>query len=178
LTVSIPDKTLMAKIYVIRGRKVMLDRDLSELYEVETKRLKESVRRNRDRFPEDLMFELSDEEYQYFKNNISLKGRGKHPKYPPYAFTEYGVLMLASVLNSNRAAQINIQVVRVFIKMQEMVMENKSIQNQLLLIQNKIAEHDEKIILLFEYLKQLDQVNTSSKDHSKPKKIGFKRYDN
>jgi len=102
----------------------MLDSDLGELYEVETKRLKESVRRNIDRFPEDFMFELSKEEYNYFKENISKRGRGQHPKYPPFVFTEHGVLMLASVLNSGRASQINIQVVRVFIKMREMLLKS------------------------------------------------------
>ena len=173
LPVSIPDKVLMEKIYVIRGLKVMLDRDLGELYEVETKRLKESVRRNRDRFPEDFMFELSKGEYKYFKENISPGGRGQHPKYPPFAFTEHGVLMLASVLNSGRAAQINIQVVRVFIKMREMVLENKSIQNQLETIQEKLAEHDEKIILFFEYLKQLEQEKQKMSDQDNRRRIGY-----
>jgi len=155
--VSIPDEVLMDKIYIIRGRKVMLDSDLGELYEVETKRLKESVRRNIDRFPEDFMFELSKEEYKYFKENISKRGRGQHPKYPPFVFTEHGVLMLASVLNSGRAAQINIQVVRVFIKMREMLLENESVHNQLKMIHEKLAEHDEFIILLFDYIKLFDQ---------------------
>ena len=98
----------MEKIYVIRGLKVMLDHDLGELYEVETKRLKENVRRNWDRFPEDFMFELSKGEYKYFKENISPGGRGQHPKYPPFAFTDYGVLMLSSVLYSDRAIKVNI----------------------------------------------------------------------
>jgi phage regulator Rha-like protein len=175
--VSIPVEVLMDKIYIIRGLKVMLDRDLGELYGVETKRLKESVRRNMDRFPEDFMFELSEEEYKYLKKNISSRGRGQHPKYPPFAFTEHGVLMLASVLNSGRAAQINIQVVRVFIKMREMLLENVSVQNQVEIIHGKLAEHDEKIILLFEYLKQLDHKNQRQTDHQNRKKIGFKRHD-
>ena len=173
--VSIPEEVLMDKIYIIRGLKVMLDRDLGELYEVETKRLKESVRRNIERFPEDFMFELSEEEYNYFKENIITGGRGQHPKYLPYAFTEHGVLMLASVLNSGRAAQINIQVVRVFIKMREMLLENRSIHNQLEMIQEKLAEHDEKIILLFEYLKQLDREKQQMTDQHKRKRIGYKQ---
>ena len=107
---------------------------------------------------------MSEEEYKYFKENISSRGRGQHPKYPPFAFTEHGVLMLASVLNSGRAALINIQVVRVFIKMREMLMENKSIHNQLEMIQEKLAEHDEKLILLFEYLKQLEQEKQKMSD--------------
>jgi phage regulator Rha-like protein len=173
--VSIPDEVLMDKIYIVRGLKVMLDRDLGELYEIETKRLKESVRRNIDRFPKDFMFELSEEEYKYFKENFSSGGRGQHPKYPPFAFTEHGVLMLASVLNSGRAAQINIQVVRVFIKMREMLMENKSIHNQLEMIQEKLAEHDEKIILFFKYLKQLEQEKQKMSDQDNRSRIGYKQ---
>jgi phage regulator Rha-like protein len=173
--VSIPDKILLKKIYEIRGLKVMLDRDLAELYEVETKRLKESVRRNIERFPEDFMFELSEEEYNYFKENIITGGRGQHPKYLPYAFTEHGVLMLASVLNNSRSVQINIQVVRVFIKMREMLLEDKSIQNQLETIQGKLAKHDEKIILIFKYLEQLEQENHQITDHQNRRKIGYKR---
>ena len=176
-SVSIPDEVLMDKIYIIRGIKVMLDSDLGELYEVETKRLKESVRRNIDRFPEDFMFELSKEEYKYFKENISKGGKGQHPKYPPFVFTEHGVLMLASVLNSGRAAHINIQVVRVFIKMREMLLENESVHNQLEMIHEKLVEHDKKIFLLFDYLKQFDQEKQKMTDQQNRKRIGYKQTD-
>lgn len=152
----------------------MLDRDLAELYEVETKRLKESIRRNIDRFPEDFMFELSGEEYDYYKKNINKGGRGQHPKYPPFAFTEHGVLMLASVLNGKRAIQTNIQVVRVFIKMREKLLENGLIQNQLKSIHEKLAEHDEKIIFIFKYLRQIDQKKQHLTDQQNRKKIGYK----
>lgn len=106
------------KIYEIRGMRVMLDFDLAELYETETRRLKEAVRRNLDRFPPDFMFELSREEYNSLRTQIATlenTGRGKHSKYLPFAFTEQGVAMLASILNSPKAIQINIQIVRAFI---------------------------------------------------------------
>lgn len=106
------------KIYEIGGQRVMLDFDLAEMYETETKRLKEAVRRNPDRFPVDFMFELSNEEFISLRTQIATLenlGRGKHSKYLPFAFTEQGVAMLASVLNSAKAIQINIQIVRAFI---------------------------------------------------------------
>ena len=91
--IAIPDEILMNKIYLIRGQKVMLDNDLAELYGVETKRLKEQVRRNKERFPEDFMFELSQDEYQQIRSQFDHMGRGAHSKYLPFAFTEHGVLM-------------------------------------------------------------------------------------
>ena len=110
------------KIYEIRGQRVMLDYDLAELYETETKRLKEAVRRNIDRFPPDFMFELSKDEFDFLRTQIaSLEnpGRGKYSKYLPYAFSEQGVAMLASILNSPKAIQINIQIVRAFIVLRQ-----------------------------------------------------------
>jgi len=110
------------KIYEIRGQRVLLDFDLAEMYETETKRLKEAVRRNPDRFPVDFMFELSNEEFISLRTQIATLenlGRGKHSKYLPFAFTEQGVAMLASVLNSAKAIQINIQIVRAFIVLRQ-----------------------------------------------------------
>ena len=110
------------KIYEIRGMRVMLDFDLAELYETETRRLKEAVRRNIDRFPGDFMFELSKQEYDSLRTQIATldnTGRGKHSKYLPFAFTEQGVAMLASILNSQKAIQINIQIVRAFILLRQ-----------------------------------------------------------
>jgi hypothetical protein len=107
--VSIPDEIVISKIYLIRKHKVMLDIDLAELYQVETGRLNEQVKRNADRFPEDFMFQLTDEEWESLRSQfaISKKGRGGR-RYAPFAFTEHGVLMLSSVLNSERAIQVNI----------------------------------------------------------------------
>ncbi|MDF1576793.1 MAG: ORF6N domain-containing protein, partial [Bacteroidales bacterium] len=116
----IPDEVIMKKIYLLRGSKVMMDRDLAELYEIETKQLKRAVRRNINRFPEDFMFELSLEEFNDLRSQFGTSSWGG-PRYIPMAFTEHGVIMLASVLNSERAIQVNIQIVRVFTKMREIL---------------------------------------------------------
>ena len=116
--------TIQNTIYEIRGQRVMLDFDLAALYQVETKVLKQAVRRNIERFPEDFMFEISNEEYNSLKISIrsqivtlEIDGRGKYPKYPPFAFTEMGVAMLSSVLRSRTAIQVNIAIMRVFVAM-------------------------------------------------------------
>ena len=108
----IPDERIEKTILLIRGQKVIIDADLAELYGVETKRLKEQVRRNIERFPEDFMFELTKDEYQALRSQIATLKRGQHSKYTPFAFTEHGVLMLSSVLNSERAIQVNIHPVK------------------------------------------------------------------
>jgi len=115
-------------IHVIRGQKVMLDADLAGLYEVPTKRLNEAVRRNLDRFPEDLMFQLTAKEADSLRSQIatSYTGRGGR-RYSPYVFTEYGVVMLSSVLNSKRAIQVNLMIVRAFVRMRELITANKDI---------------------------------------------------
>ena len=109
----------------------MLDRDLAELYGVETKRLKEQVRRNIERFPEDFMFELTKDEYQALRSQFATLKRGQHLKYAPFAFTEHGVLMLSSVLNSERAIQVNIQIVRTFTKLRQALLDNKDLRRNL-----------------------------------------------
>ena len=108
-------QTIQNRIYEIRGQKVLLDFDLAELYETETKRLKEAVRRNMERFPSDFMFELTKDEYNTLRTQFATldnRGRGKHSKYSPFAFTEQGIAMLASVLRSPKAIEVNIQIVR------------------------------------------------------------------
>ena len=147
----IPDEVIVSKIYLIRGKKVMLDRDLAELYKVETKQLKRAVRRNIERFPDDFMFELSKEElenwrYQFGTSNIEKFGL----RVTPFAFTEYGLLMLASVLNSERAIQINIQIVRIFSRMRTMIESHKEILRKLEQLEKKDLELDEKVTLIFE----------------------------
>lgn len=120
----IPDELVINKIYYIREQKVMLDTDLAALYEVETKQLKRQVRRNTERFPDDFMFELTSEEFNSLRSQIGTLKRGEHPKYPPMAFTEQGVAMLSSVLNSSRAINVNIQIIRIFTRIRQMLMEN------------------------------------------------------
>ena len=121
------------KIHTIRGLQVMLDFDLAELYEVPTKALKQAVRRNLERFPEDFMFELTLEEYRLLRSqSVTLdQGRGKHAKYLPFAFNEYGIAMLSSVLNSDRAIQINIAIIRAFISLREYAMTHTEIKKQI-----------------------------------------------
>lgn len=174
--IMIPDEVIMNKIYLIRSRKVMLDRDLADLYEVETKQLKRAVRRNLSRFPEDFMFELTKEELdkwrcQFGTSNREIMGL----RVSPFAFTEYGIIMLASVLNSERAIQVNIQIVRIYTKMREMLASNKDIFHRLEKIENKLAEHNNQILVIFEYMKQLKQAKKQEMDQQNRKRIGYKR---
>ena len=167
----IPDELVMSKIYLIREQKVMLDRDLAELYNVDTRRLKEAVRRNIDRFPEDFMFELTLEELQNWRTQFATSNSERMGlRRPP--FTEQGVAMLCSVLKSETAIRVNIQIIRIFSRMREMIMTHKDILPQLEKIEKKLTEHDEDIILIFPYLRQL--LNSPSPPGHR---IGFKRKD-
>ncbi len=131
MTDLIPAENIASLIYLIRGKKVMSDRDLANLYKVETRVLKQAVRRNIQRFPEDFMFELTlDENHRLRSQNVTLK-RGQHSKYPPMAFTEQGVAMLSSVLKSERAIQVNIQIMRAFTKMRQYLLDNKELRKEI-----------------------------------------------
>jgi len=127
------------KIYLIRGHKVMLDSDLAELYGIETKRLNEQVRRNLKRFPEDFMFQLTLAEAESLRSQIATleKGRGEHRKYLPLVFTEQGVAMLSSVLNSERAVQVNIAIMRTFVKLRQMLASNAELARKLAAMEKK-----------------------------------------
>ncbi len=151
-----PDEILMQKIYMISGRNVMLDQDLAELYNVKTKRLNEQVKRNISRFPEDFLFQLNKVEFNDLKSQFATSSWGGR-RTPPLAFTDYGVLMLSSVLNSDRAIQVNIQIIRIFTKMREILLAHKDVVSKLEQMQYKLAEHDNNILLIFEYIKQLEQ---------------------
>ncbi len=170
----VQDEMILSKIYLIRDQKIMLDYDLAELYGVETKRLKEAVRRNFSRFPEDFMFELFEDEWTSLRTQFaSLKsGQGKHTKYLPFAFTEQGVTMLSCVLNSERAISVNIQIIRIFIRMRQMLFAQKDILLQLEKIERKLTTHDEDIHLIFQYIKQLLTPAQPPRN-----RIGFKNYD-
>ncbi len=173
--IMLPDEVIMAKIYLIRDYKVMLDRDLALLYGVDTKRLKEAVKRNLSRFPEDFMFELSKEELANWRSQYGTsKSEKMGLRITPFAFTEYGLLMLASVLNSERAIQINIQIVRIFSRMRTMIESHKEILKKLEMLEKKDMELDEKVTLIFEYLKELEQTKKDENDFNKRKRIGFK----
>lgn len=128
----IPDERIASKIYLIRGIKVMLDRDLAELYGVETKVLNQAVTRNKERFPEHFMFRLTKGEFESLRSQIvTLKGRGKYPKYLPRVFTEQGVAMLSAVLRSKRAIQVSIQIMDTFTKLRAILSSNEAMQRKI-----------------------------------------------
>jgi hypothetical protein len=167
----IPDELVMNKIYIIRGQKVMLDRDLAELYDVDTRRLKEAVRRNIDRFPNDFMFEMTPQELEKWRSQFATSISEKMGlRRPPFCFTEQGVAMLSSVLKSETAIHVNIRIIRVFTKMRELLLTHKDILLQLEKIEKKLSGHDEDIQLIFKYLKQL--LNPPQPPR---RKIGFRR---
>ena len=163
----VPDELIMNKILIIRGIKVMIDSDLAELYGVTTKRLNEQVRRNTKRFPE--------QEKQEVVANCDHLKRLKFSPNLPYVFTEHGAVMLASVLNSDRAIIVNIQIVRVFTRMRQLIETHTEILRKLEQLQKKDLEQDQQILLIFEYLKQLEQVKQQELEFKGRKRIGYKR---
>jgi CRISPR/Cas system-associated exonuclease Cas4 (RecB family) len=172
--VMISDELVASKIYLIRGKKVMIDRDLAVLYQVTTGNLNLSVKRNRKRFPDDFIFQLTQEEHNsmILQSAISKKqGRGGTRKLP-FAFTEQGVSMLSGVLNSEVAIQVHIQIIRVFAKMRELLLTHKDVLLQLEKIEKKLTGYDEDIAVIFEYLKKL--LNPPQPPRQR---IGFRRKD-
>jgi hypothetical protein len=144
-----------ALIYIIRGQKVMLDADLAALFGVETRVLKQAVRRNRNRFPSDFMFELTNKENRSLRSQNVILERGRYSKYLPFAFTEQGVAMLSTVLNSERAIEVNIAIMRVFVRLREMMVTHKELALKLRELEGRIQEHDEQIVAIFEAIRQL-----------------------
>jgi len=142
-------------IYLKRGEKVILDFDLALLYCVEVKRLKETVRRNIKRFPEDFLFELSHDEFQSLRSQFAALKRGQHSKYLPYAFTEQGVAMLSGILNSDQAIQVNIAIMRAFVQLRRFLESNKALAQKIEELEKSVAGHDEKIQIIFSAIKQL-----------------------
>jgi len=170
----IAEELIVSKIYSIRGHQVMLSPDLAELYQVETKVLNQQVRRNHGKFPERYMFQLKAEEYDRLRSqNVTLK-RGQHSKYLPYAFTEHGILMLASVLHSERADQVNMLIIDTFIKIREIMFQHKDVVLQLEKMQGKLLEHDNQIMLILEYLYQFEQAKQQQFNQANRKQIGYK----
>ena len=166
---SLIDEKIINKIYLIRGKKVMLDFELAELYLVETKQLKRQVKRNPERFPGDFMFQLTTKEFENLRSQIGASSWGG-TRYLPMVFTEQVVAMLSSVLNSSTAIEVNIQIIRIFTKMKEMLLTNKDILLKLQKIETKLLAHDDDIKLIFDYLKKLlDPIPAAPR-----KRIGFK----
>ena len=173
--IAIPDDVVMSKIYLIRDVKVMLDRDLAELYGVETKYLKRQVKRNIIRFPEDFMFELTELEFKEWRSQFVTSNEDKMGlRYAPYAFTEDGVAQLSTVLSSERAIKVNIQIIRLFSKMRRIMLAQKDILYKLEELERNDIEHDKKIELIFEYLKQFEKAKYQELEQKNRSKIGFK----
>jgi len=169
----VPDEIIMNKIFYIRDQKVMLDSDLAELYGVETRRLNEQVARNIDRFPEDFMFRLTEKEFESLLSQIATSKRGGR-RTLPYVFTEHGVLMLSSVLNSKQAIQVNIQVMRIFIRIRQMFIDNTQLHLEIEKIKTKLDNHSKNMEVVFRCLDEL----LEKKEETKPRKrIGFKSDD-
>lgn len=152
----IPAERIEQSILLIRGQKVMLDNDLADLYGVPTKRLNEQVRRNAKRFPSDFMFQLAADEAETLRSQFATSKRGRGGRrHLPYAFTEQGVAMLSSVLNSGRAIEVNIAIMRAFVRLREILATHKDLAAKLAELEKKLGEHDEKFQLVFEAIRQL-----------------------
>ncbi|TWI91627.1 ORF6N domain-containing protein [Chitinophaga japonensis] len=164
------DEALISKIYYIRSHKIMLDKDLAELYGVKAIRLREQVKRNAERFPENFMFRLTEAEVDIMVSQNAIPSRMHLGGSLPYVFTEHGILMLANVLHSERAIQVSIRIIEIFIKMREMLSSHKDILLKLEQVEKKMNGYDEDIQLIFEYLKQL--LNPAQEPR---KKIGFRQ---
>lgn len=169
----IPVERIAQKIYLIRGQKVMLDSDLAELYGVKTAALNQAVKRNLKRFPGNYMFQLTRDEYNSLRSQIvtlEKSGRGKYAKYQPHAFTEHGVVMLSSVLKSQRAIQVSLMVVEVFVKLRQMLSTNTELAHKIEQLERKIEKHDEEITAIFEAIRQI----LRPPEEQRQKQIGFR----
>ena len=179
---TIAVEVIATRILELRGKKVTLDRDLAKLYGVKVKRLNEQVKRNRKRFPDDFMFQVTKEEIDSLRSqNVTLNSRsqfatlkqGQNIKYLPYVFTEQGVAMLSSVLNSERAIQVNILIMRAFTKLREILLTHKELAEKIEVLEKKYTEHDHTIKEIFQAIKQLLEPPLPKEK----KIIGFRSYD-
>ena len=164
----IPADVVMSRIFFVRGEKVLIDRDLAELYGVSTKALNQAVKRNQQRFPPDFMFRLTPSERNELVTNCDRFKLLKHSSASPSAFTEQGVAMLSSVLNSDRAIEVNISIMRAFVRLRKLVASNASLARRLAEVEEKLGEHDEQILAIFEAIRQL-----MTPPERERKKIGF-----
>ena len=183
-------QSIQNRIYEIRGERVMLDRDLATLYEVETKQLNQAVKRNLKRFPSDFMFQLTSEEFEILKSQIeslensnplrsqfvTLKtGRGLHAKYLPYVFTEQGVAMLSGVINSDRAIEMNIAIMRAFVAIKKILLQQSDIRLQLKEIKERIGEHDVRLNQIYDAMENLLDEKAAQRKWKDRERIGFKK---
>ena len=168
------EEIIINQIYFIRGQKVMLDRDLAQLYEIETKNLKRQVDRNIDRFPPDFMFELNEHEFKDWRRQIGTSNSSIKMglRYSPYAFTEQGIAMLSSVLNSKKAIDVNIRLIRLFIKLRQVILDQTELKIVIDKLERKTENNSKNIELVFQYI---DELGEKKKLNIKErKKIGYK----
>jgi hypothetical protein len=170
----ITDEVILSKILNIRGLKVMIDSDLADLYGLPTKRLNEQVKRNLKRFPKDFMFQLTEQEKAEVVAICDHLKKLKYSSSLPNAFTEHGAVMLASILNSDRAILVNIKIVRVFNGMRQLLKTHSEILRKLEQLEEKDLEQDRQILLIFEYLKQLEKEKNRADEQAARKRIGFR----
>jgi len=183
-------QSIQNRIYEIRGERVMLDRDLANLYEIETKVLNQAVKRNIKRFPKDFMFQLTKEEFEELRFQfetqgsdnslrsqfVTLKnGRGQHQKYLPYAFTEQGVAMLSGVINSDKAISMNIAIMRAFVAVRQVLIKQSDIKEQLKEIKERIGEHDVQLNQIYDAMENLLDEKAAQRKWDDRERIGFKK---
>lgn len=183
-------RSIQNRIYELRGERVMLDFDLAALYEVEIKVFNQAVKRNSGRFPSDFMFQLTKEEYDSLRlqivgldngvslrsQNVTLKnGRGQHRKYLPYAFTEQGVAMLSGILNSERAIAMNIAIMRAFVEIRKVLLQETDLKEQLKLIKERIGEHDVQLNQIYDALENLLDDKVAERKWEERERIGFRK---
>lgn len=167
----IPSEVITSKIYLIRGQKVMLDRDLAELYDVKSIRLREQVKRNMQKFPEHFMFRLTESETDFMVSQNAIPSKKHLGGSLPYVFTEHGILQLANVLTGDRATQMSIRIIEVFVQMREMLTDNLNLKLEIEEIKKRLTSHSKNIELVFNYLDELIE----KKDNETPRKqIGYK----
>ena len=170
--IIIPDEIIMSKILLIRNQKVMIDRDLAELYGVTTKRLNEQVKRNANRFPENFMFQLTEIEKEQVVANCDHLKSLKFSSFLPYVFTEHGTMMLANVINSEKAVEVSIRIIEIFVRMWEYLSENITLKLDIEHIKKKLINQDKNIELVFSYL---DEMMEKQENPIERIKIGYKK---
>jgi len=174
LQALVMEQKILNRIYVVRGEKIMLDRDLAELYGVETRVLKQAVKRNMERFPKDFMFEMTSKEIEGMVSQNVIPSKSYFGGAAPFCFTEQGVTMLSCILNSKTAIEVNLRVVRVFVKVREYALTHKEILLQLAKLEKEVKGNSADIENIFAVLKELIEKDTKPTPRNK---IGFKQYD-
>ncbi len=174
LNLLLSDEAIMSRIYTIRGQRVMIDRDLAQLYQVETRVLNQAVRRNLSRFPSDFMFQLDQGEFEnWLSQSVIAKKAAMGYRIKPLVFTEQGIAMLSSVLNSDLAIQVHIKIIRVFTKIRSLFETHQEIIQRLMVLERSDEDQEKKIMLILDYLKSFEQIQKEEEAFKSRKMIGF-----